>query len=208
MSDYISPEEKLLRLIRGKKQSQAREIKPLADNNIIVADTKNKPKLTQPLMLKKYFPVFNLKKTLSWLFLVTVICLAITFAYPWFGLKKIRLPQLKETKPETQIAELKQKIKSYDYYLQGIRNRQIFASMSSSPGLEKPVSPLNADILKDISLVGIISGDNPQAIIEDKKTQQTLYVTKGQYIGEIQVEDIQEGKIIINYQNARYELYL
>ena len=66
----------------------------------------------------------------------------------------------------------------------------------------------NTDLVKQLNLVGIIAGENPQAVIEDKNTQKTYYLNKGQFLGEIQLEDILEGKIIINHKGQRFELYL
>ena len=80
--------------------------------------------------------------------------------------------------------------------------------MFNNAGTSQPAIAANVDLLKDITLVGIITGANPQAVIEDKKSLKNYYVTKGQFIGQMQVEDIQEGKIIINYKGQKYELYL
>lgn len=62
--------------------------------------------------------------------------------------------------------------------------------------------------IQDLSLMGIISGDNPQAAIQDKKTQKVYYVSKGESVADFLIEDIQDGKIILGYKGQRYELRL
>ena len=211
MTENTSPEEKLLKLIRGqKKPFQAHDKKPPLNTDLTAAEPQDTPKPRQGLVSKKYLSLPGIKKILLLLFAVSIVCLMASFIYPLFGLNKIKLPDLKETKTDSVITESKQNLKSADFYLQGLKDRQIFATISTQAAQDtgKPVNALSADVMKDINLVGIISGDPPQAIIEDKQHKQTLYVTKGQYVGEMQIEDIQEGKIIINYQNQRYELYL
>lgn len=215
MKDNISPEEKLLRLIRGQKKpqdalidkkttSEVSDLKPLSG---IELKQSQRAKFSIYPLIKKYLSFLYIRKIIWFGFLVSCLYLIICLIYPWVGLRKIRLPQIEPGKIIESKKELKDQIKPYEFYLEGMRNRQIFSSKSSQE-TERSLSSVNADLVKDINLVGIISGENPQAIIEDKKTQKTYYVTKGQFVGEMQVEDIQEGKIILNYKGQRFELYL
>jgi type II secretory pathway component PulC len=65
---------------------------------------------------------------------------------------------------------------------------------------------VGTELMKEINLLGVISGANPQAVIEDKKSGKTYYVTEGQMIGDFQVEEIGYGKIILNYNGQKFEL--
>ncbi len=87
-------------------------------------------------------------------------------------------------------------------------NRQIFVSPAEQKTEKLMISGVNIDLIKDMSLVGIIAGENPQAIIEDKKTQKTFYLSRGQFMGEFQVKEIKEGKVILDYKGQSYELYM
>lgn len=210
MKDNISPEEKLLRLIRGqKKQRTSPEINIDTDKrpSVSTLDVKTPIRTSKSILIKKYLPILNLQRTIAIAFVISCIYLIISFTYPLLGLRKINLPKVAPGKITPSDIELKQEIKPYEFYLAGIRDRQIFSSPTAQE-TAGTVSGVNVDLMKDISLVGIISGENPQAVIEDKKTQKTYYVTKGQFIGEFAVEDIREGKIILNYKGQRYELYL
>lgn len=210
MKDNISPEEKLLRLIKGQKRTEttADKVIPVSTSTLPKPDLK--PLQNQSfLWLGFYRYVVSLrKKIIAMAFLVSSMYLVVSLVYPWVGLKKIKLPKI--TSPimrEPEIRLEKKGIKPYEFYLEGIQGRQIF-SIKSGQERQRPISGANVDLIKDISLVGIIAGENPQAIVEDKNTHKSYYLNKGQFIGEFQLEDIREGKIILNYHGQRYELYL
>ncbi len=183
MKENVVPEEKLLRLIRGKS-------KP--------------PAAKQPAFRKIKL---NIHKIITLAFIISCIHLAASFIHPFIASKEIDLSEASERKDILADPKLKEEMKPFEYYLEGIKNRQIFAG-SSLAGADRTMGKISPDLNKDINLVGIISGDNPQAIIEDKSTQKTYYLSKGQFIGESQVEDIQEGKIVLNHRGKRFELYL
>lgn len=202
MKDNISPEEKLLRLIRGEKKAKApKEAIPT------IANLKSPLKNSVYSLANIYLTPAVVQKIMVVLLAVSFVCLLASFIYPLVASKKIVLPQVPLKKTEALSLTLEAELKPYEFYLQSARQRQIFGN---SVVQEKSVAQVaaNLDIVKEMSLVGIISGDNPQAIIEDKATQKTYYVTKGQFIGEIQIEEILEGKIIISYKGQRFELYL
>jgi type II secretory pathway component PulC len=194
MMDNISPEERLLNLIRGKKKE----------------DVPSKPSVKYPTypIVQKYLAFFYEPRKIVMITLgVSLIYLAVSFIYPLLGLRKIKLPQVTPEKIIESKIEPTQEIKPYEFYLEAAKGRQIFSSVSGQE-LGQPASGVSVDLIKDINLVGIISGENPQAVIEDKKTQKTYYVTKGQFIGEFQIGDIQEGKVILDYKGQRFELYM
>jgi type II secretory pathway component PulC len=206
MKENISPEEKLLKLIRkGKKEEPSRikqtaQILPLAKRGI---------KFSFSSLFEKFAPRLNLSKVIFAAFALSCLYLIISLIYPLIGLKKINLPKISVEKISEPKTELKNETKPFEFYQKGIENRRIFGGGTAAGESGLPsAGNINVDLAKDINLVGIISGENPQAIIEDKKTQKTYYVNKGQTIGEILVEDIQEGKIIVNYRGQRFELYL
>jgi type II secretory pathway component PulC len=208
MKDNISPEEKLLRLIRGKKKSR---IPVLAENNPnsllpvkIQGGIVNQKRVFK---FKKYLPQLNLNILILIGFVSASLYLLSAFIYPLLVTKKaIFLPEKPFAKiTESREAVKQEEIKPYDFYTQGIENKQIFGAASAQLMQESGVT-VGANLIKDINLLGVISGVSPQAIIEDKKSQKTYYVNKGQMIGEFQVEDIGDGKVILNYSGQRFEL--
>lgn len=209
MRDNISPEEKLLKLIRGEKKPGRPAVVPA------VAPAPQPQKVILPLLKKNpflssmqlRFAFLTPKKILTALFALSCLYLTISFIYPWVALEKIRLPKIKAEKINE--ARAKEEPKPYEYYVQGIPKRQLFVNpaMAGQEG-GAAAAMINVDLIRDISLVGIISGEPAQAVIEDKKNQKTVYVNKGQFIGDFQLEDIKEGKVILNYKGQMYELYL
>lgn len=201
----ILPEEKLLRLIKGHKKPDLSRDK---ESTTAISELKPVIKQPTPFLIQKYLSFLNIRKIIGIVFVVSFIYLVSSFSYPWIGLREIKLPILTR---QTKMAELKieptDQIKPFEFYLEAIRDRQMFGNVSAGE-MEQPASGIDTDLIKDINLVGIISGENPVGIIEDQKTHKTYYLTKGQSIGELRVEDILEGKVILNYKGQRFELYL
>lgn len=67
--------------------------------------------------------------------------------------------------------------------------------------------PSKEEILANLNLLGIIRGDNDQAIIEDKTLKKTFFLYKGDSLGELlKVYDIKESAVILEYKGERVEL--
>ncbi|MFA5338348.1 MAG: hypothetical protein WC330_08435 [Candidatus Omnitrophota bacterium] len=198
MKDNILPEEKLLKLIRTNRKPKdiAMPVSGMA--------VQNKSRKSFPIS----FPHVASGRVIKLIFFISLFYLIISLIHPIFALKKVKLPRI-DTKEKTVIkkeSRTKEAIRPYAFYSLGIKQRKIFSSAAVDQ--EKPIGAVSADLIKDINLVGIISGEDPQAIIEDKKAQKTYYLRKGQFIGELRLEDIAGEKIILNYEGQRYELYL
>ena len=212
MKDNIPPEEKLLKLIKGEKKSLPPNLaQPDISKKPTHVASALKPQIKNSLysFAHKYLIPIYTQKLVMVILLISFIYLITSFVYPWIGLKTIKLPDIPEEKLnlEEPKLELKEEPKPYEFYLQALSQRQIFSSPSTLGGASAS-GVVSADLIKDLNLVGIISGENPQAVIEDKKTHKTYYLNKGQFVGELQIEEIQEGKIIVNYNGQKYELYL
>lgn len=205
MRDNISPEEKLLRLIKGQKKQEAVTAK------VAFADSALKPSLKgleYPLISNRSrFSLFQIIAGL--IFVFSFAYLAVSFIYPLIDQAPVKLSKTELEKPFGTMLE----IKPYDSYLEGVKSREIFIKEDTAQEqkTEKPkiIDVANAaDLIKDINLMGIISGDSPQAILMDKKTQKTYYLNKGESIQEFQLEEILEGKIILNYHGQKFDLYM
>jgi hypothetical protein len=59
-----------------------------------------------------------------------------------------------------------------------------------------------------LGLMGVIGGDSPQAIIEDKASQKTYYAKKGESAGEYVVEDISDGVVVLDGPGGKLRLTL
>jgi type II secretory pathway component PulC len=211
MSDNILPEEKLLKLIRGQgAQNGAADMKPAGANSTIATEQKSGLKFSlRPLMIKYLF-LFRINRIIPVIFIAFCVYLLASFLYPFLFLREIKLPQITPEKIPEQGAGVTRNIKPYEYYIQGIPERNVFGNLSAPQGQVPETSRggVNSDLTKDLNLLGIISGENPQAVIEDKNSQKTYYLNKNQSINDFVIEDIQEGRVILNYKGQRYELNL
>lgn len=212
MREHIPPEEKLLKLIRsGKKANGAT---PLATQ---VSAQPQRASQSMPPRLGARRPWFGglrfeVKVTgrhlLLFAFLITTSFFIYELVYPWVVMSPGMIS--KETnQPLFDIKNIKtaRDIKPLDFYLEDIKQRQIF-KMPVQHSLDQPIMNVAEDFLKDISLLGVIFDKDPQAIIEDKKTKKTYYLHKGQWMGDFQIVDIQEGRILLEREGQTFELHL
>lgn len=201
MKDNISPEEKLLGLIKGGKKASGKEGGSSFNNPGVVLKGRG------GLNIQKYFSFVFVQRVINVLMFIALFYFIGTFVYPRFAKKEIRLPVILPEGQQKDFVENLEKPKPFEYYQDAARVQGFFAR----PLVSQPQGPsvvAGAELLKDFALVGIISGDNPQAIIEDKKNQKTYYLRKGQFMGEFQVEQIEAGKIVLSYEDQNYELHM
>ena len=99
--------------------------------------------------------------------------------------------------------------KPYSYYANEINRRDLFQSSiySASPSASN-TSNLGSDITKELSLLGIVHGDKPQAIIEDQKTKKSYFLNIGDSINGLIVESIGEGKVTLDFNGQKIDLFL
>jgi len=68
------------------------------------------------------------------------------------------------------------------------------------------VSIPKGDVAKDLNLLGVITGDNDQAIIEDKSENKTFFLYQGDSFREFKVRDIKDSSVILDYKGEEIEL--
>jgi len=190
-----TPEEKLLRLIRGQK------------SNLTLPAAQLKKQKTYTL-IPKQLDSLTMRKALWAIFALNCVYLVVSLAYPLFIPQEAAVLKLRGENTPSESITLVKDARPYEFYSAAIKNRQIFGGSGLPSEASGAPVILGDEQIKEINLVGIVSGDNPQAVVEDKKTQKTYYVSKNQFIGQFQVEDIQEGKIILSYNGNKYEIYL
>lgn len=204
MKNGISPEEKLLKLIRkGRKQDPLAQAEPGPVKPRIAGRIKH----SSLKLARKHFSFESGRRFALMVFAVSCIYLIAAFAYPFFGLNRIKLAKGARYDAPDLALEAKGAAKPYNFYSAGAGGRQIFSGGIAAQAQAAPAI-VDAELTRDIILVGVITDKNPQAIIEDKKNQKTYYLTKGQYLGQLQIEDIQQGKVTLSSNGQRFELFL
>ena len=53
------------------------------------------------------------------------------------------------------------------------------------------------ELAKDYRLQGVVILDKPEAILQDARTQKTIFVKTGESLGELTVKEIREGSIVL-----------
>jgi type II secretory pathway component PulC len=215
MDKGISPEEKLLRLIRGKDEKKSNDKTAFTESLSVKKKAHIGLESFKPV--KKYLklrisPFLKFKTLNIFLFFLSVALLIyslIEFLSPIKGrIKKISRPIKAQ---EQKVAEFKiSQSKDYDYYHQQFAKRDIF----NAPLLaaKTDFTNLNANIkeaLKNLKLVGIVLDDeSPEVVIEDKRTKTTYFLHKGESLDSLEVKEIQDSKVILIYSGEEFELEL
>lgn len=214
MRENISPEEKLLRLIKNQKKQKA-----ASDTSVINASltapkspdesaVKTKQEQSLSAALNKYLSFKYFKIGIYIVFSISSVLLISVFISPFLGFNKAQLPEVTQMDSGKIKTDFKPLLQPYDFYLDGIGSRQIFTAPATSSSKTKVKSADKDVLIKDMILLGIIAGDEPQVIIENKKTHKTYYLNKGEFIENFEVKDIQDGKVILDYNGEKSELYL
>jgi len=90
----------------------------------------------------------------------------------------------------------------------------LFAPPADAPGspgsVSRPVPSGSATLLASrLTLLGIIAGTPGQAIIEDSQTKKTYFVSPGQVVVEgAMVEEVLDTRVILDLQGEKIELTL
>lgn len=214
MRRETTPEEKLLKLIKKKKEPgtppKAEEAKaggqaPARLDGVLKSEI-FKLKMFEPAVLK------NINRYLiAALGIVTLYFLAdLIFVRPYRDIEKIvekGVTSLQDGKAGALELKGAVIVKEYESYSSAVSNKNVFGPYSGGSRPADNVA-VSGDISERLGLVGVITGDNPQAIIEDKKNQKTYYLNKGQSFDGYIVEEISEGKVILNSGGNKISLFL
>ncbi|MGE5308239.1 MAG: hypothetical protein ACM3OC_04075 [Deltaproteobacteria bacterium] len=185
------PEEKLLRLIKGGKKAA---VNTPAEDMIISRKTG---------VVRLRFSYGHLKICAGALLAFSLFLLGRALFAPAEPVSEIRLGT-----GYGQRTPAPEKAGTLDQYLENMDAGAVFKVQMAAGQAGQGKEAVLPELIKDLNLLGIVSGDVPQAVIENKKDQQTYYLTKGQFIDEMRVSDIQENKVILEYKGKHAELHL
>jgi len=90
---------------------------------------------------------------------------------------------------------------------------QSAAAGASAPGVSPTAGAGPSDVAKALAsrltLMGIVSGEPPQVVIEDAETKKTYFVTIGQAVVEgAVVEQVLENRVILDLGGEKIDLSL
>jgi hypothetical protein len=222
MAKDTSPEEKLLSLIKNKSKKpddkfessnvpQASPIESIAakaDERIagVIKSEIFKSKMFEPARIKKVNRYLIL--ILGLLFLYFVIDLIV--ARPYKSVQSIIAKSGAQTPSNEGLPQTRKivVVKDYSEYASAKSRNTVFGKSQGSAGDASEGMEVTGSVSDRVSLVGIIAGDNPQAIIEDRRAQKTYYVNKGESFEGYTVEDILVDKVVLSYEGKNISLFL
>jgi len=97
---------------------------------------------------------------------------------------------------------------SFTDYQDLLKKKSIFVSPVSRNRTKISQPSSLQELIKGLKLVGIVPGDEPQAIIEDKKSGQTFFLKEGEEIQNMKIEKISTGKVLLSYDGETITLSL
>ncbi len=154
----------------------------------------------------------NVLKALRLSFILLSSIAAVYMLYQIFFIKNVdpvyEAPLKKSLKADDPvlIPQLKP-VRSFEEYASQIQGRKVFQSPLEREKTQMLSAAVNvSEVTKNLKLTGIVLDKDPQAIIKDVQVNQNVFVHRGDQINGAVVEDILEGKVILNVQNQRVEL--
>jgi len=196
MTDHSSPEERLLRLIRGRPKKPKEASSPPKAKEYIATGSRKTPDF------------YKIGIVLSILVIVTSV------GYTIF---ESMLPQ-----PNLEIRHLSESVSSdeidkepietlspkpYSYYSEYIDSRDIFqADFLSKKASDGSLDTSLEGKLSDLTLVGIVLDEIPQAVFEHEEEKKTYFLKEGESIGDVKVEEILEGRVTVSFEDEEFEL--
>ena len=206
MPGDATPEEKLLKLIKGSPQPP-------------ITEKSDNPLKESPALFSKapsHQKLYSIKLIKGGTFFSGGIALILFFALSYqllSGEPVLSLPREKlfET-PSLQFPSIEPNVsESFEEYSKSFSERNLFKSIGEPPPLmtgPRAEAVSFSDLSRNLYLSGIIFGDRPQAVIEDRSNGQIHYVESGDYIGDLQVIEVGEDRVLLRYGEEEGQLNL
>ncbi len=211
METNINPEDKLLRLIRNKNKVPGSPLAAALQNQKVKSGSVFRPSYaagTRAFLIRFSQSIFSLKKINVILFFLVIAFLGyVVFELFFFREGNTKyLQTAKEAASKTETKDtLAQVSPTLDYYTSQVNKRDIFRPVLGQDQATGSAATQNEQV-SNLRLAGIILDKQPQAIIEDIKLKKTYFLYRGDYIGDIKVEEILESKVILSYAGEKFEL--
>ncbi|MEI6438070.1 MAG: hypothetical protein WCO69_04915 [Candidatus Omnitrophota bacterium] len=193
----VSPEEKLLSLISQK---------PASGGDVRSAGTATVGGREIRQLLKRLIAV------------LVVFCAGLACFVVWtifFKAPERSLPEGMETQetkadadkavvlPASPFGSFEDVIRKRDYFSAPEVKKPVTAAM---PAVEVMPRVSTAEITAKYKVVGIVMDKDPQAVIEDVKNNSTLFLSRGDALGEGRIESIRSGKVVVAFGNQKVDL--
>lgn len=203
------PEEKLLKLIRGKgTRPSAEAAAPQTAGAAAMAGVRA-PDATARARALPW-----LKVAIGVLGAVVCLELAFFFVQALWPLAPVTVPvvPLAATAPSTESAGGSEPVTALSPDVPSVAasaSRALFAAAAPAAHAQSRPSGSANQLASRLTLMGIVAGDPAQAIIEDSQTQRTYFVTAGQAVVEGAVlEQVLDNRVVLDLAGEKIELTL
>ena len=207
-SKSISPEERLLRLIRGKSPEAAR---PAAGALAGMTELRQAQRPVRMWTLPSWW-LAAVNWSLGGLVVAEVVMLLVIATRPAPQPPALeRLLQPREAVAPDGVPAIEERAGGVG--LTGVAGRALFASLHPTAQASVRLSPALSQearaLAARLNVIGLVDGDPPQAIIEDTQTQKTYFVSAGQSVTEgLIVTEIRENRVVLDLNGQPIELPL
>ena len=207
MARDSAPEDKLLRLIKGKykKKQEAPQV-VMPEKSQFLKNAAKDVLLKNSIFKPSFLRTFNI------VLLAIFIVVGIYFINVVFFSSEKEIPRNfaadnidGKEKLAYQGGQVRVTPEDYSEISKWMAAKKLFTAPFME---EKSDKESEVDISKRFSLVGIIAGENPQAIVEDNETKKTYYLYEDQGFGDVIVKDFGEGRVVLSYKGREIILVL
>ena len=129
-----------------------------------------------------------------------------------FTLRRLDIKQFTQrvsaTKGRSFQENVKTEVRPFLYYLEMVQRRDIFSPVKliSAENPQEEAKKVLSTLVKDLKLVGISWGTDPEVIIEDTKDNKTYFLKTGDTIGKFKIETIFKDKVVLEAEGQKMEL--
>lgn len=204
------PEEKLLRLIRGAPALAAPRAAPASPKAAPLAGGRLSGVWRLPAW---WLTAFNVGLGCLIAGEAIVLTLTMSTSEPPPSAPAAPAHAVPSKQPPPSVAAPAQEPDSAAPSLAAVATGSLFQSRADATGVTSkmaaPTTSSEARVLASLNLIGIVSGEPAQAIVEDTQTKKTYFVKVGQHVVEgLIVQDIREDRIILDLHGEYIELSL
>jgi len=99
-------------------------------------------------------------------------------------------------------------VRPFLYYLEMVQRRDIFSpvKLMSAENPQEETKKMLSELVKDLKLVGISWGIEPEVIIEDTKANKTYFLKSGDSINKFKIDTILKDKVILESEGQKMDL--
>ena len=124
-------------------------------------------------------------------------------------LQRRSMPAAEEQGPPKNKDFTVNKIVPLSFYQDAVNKRKLFGGHTvKEVKIAGNEDASISQIASNLNLSGIIAGDTPKAIIEEKKEHKSYFLKEGESIGDVKLNKISDGKVIMEYKGTGFELVL